>query len=451
MRSIIKFLVILLILIGSIYSSLIAQQVKLKGLVIVFNSKQETGQLKYCSNAEVRAPNSIPQATDVNGYFELTIVEKEKFSSIPISISYPGYEVVNSNDLQEVRLGMKDTFRVFLAPVGYLSQAQLDFYNVSLDYIIAEYDSISNSLKKEGEEAKRAIAELEKLIGDTIANRFEAERILVERLESMKRGLPSFARRLSTINLDFASERIKKAFRNFQSGNLVKAMQILDEEELIVEANETVSTIKALEDSLGRAIHTSTLDLSRLDLLAKSMLLGGFHYAQEKSYSESINLYLNLIGRLESQDTSNKYIPISFWHLSNVYLQNLRPDSSDFYKRASAKAILWHPGNANQEMIFPILDLAVWYSKHETLDTAQIFLDYSIQILHKSILPKQIRESILVNLGKMLAVNCEKRGDRLTLAGMTQKGSEQYLKGYFLSNSRRHRKRLSFKIRRLIR
>ena len=114
-----------------------AQQIQLRGTVAVHNSKYETGEVKYVQNAYIRAPFTMPAASDVAGEFVLEFVGLASGTALKIEAEKAGLEVVNTRELEEVVLGRKFPLRIYVAEKGKLAQAQTELYQISKEALFA--------------------------------------------------------------------------------------------------------------------------------------------------------------------------------------------------------------------------------------------------------------------------------------------------------------------------
>ena len=80
-----KNLIIALVFIF-ITSNVIAQQIPLKGVVTVQNSKTYTGKIQYVKNAEATHPNAKTEVTDNEGKFTLYITGLKEKSQTQIAV-----------------------------------------------------------------------------------------------------------------------------------------------------------------------------------------------------------------------------------------------------------------------------------------------------------------------------------------------------------------------------
>ncbi len=220
-----------------------SQQTKLTGIVSVHNSKYETGATQYVKDAYVTAPFTKSANTDESGTFALAFVGIEGGTSIKLQVEKQGLEIVNLRDLEDVVIGRTSPVRIFLTEKGKLAQVQTELYNISKKALFAKKDTLITKLHADIKESNTAIAELEKQFHKKLANRFEAENLLNEKIEAMQKRLPEFAQELAERNLDFASDLYIKAYELFKKGNIEQAIKTLDNETLKESYTKAVKTL----------------------------------------------------------------------------------------------------------------------------------------------------------------------------------------------------------------
>ena len=303
--------------------SLEAQQINLMGQVSIHNSKYNTGTIKYVKNVQIIADFTSPAITDTEGKFELEFVGLSKGTSISISVEKEGLELVNDPDLQDIVLGRLTPVKVFLAPKGQVIKAQTEIYNISIEVLTAQHEKIIQELKKDNANTQKVINELEQRLGRTIANRFEAEKILNEQLSNTKRRLPEFARELATTNLDFASEMYRKAYAYVKAGEIEKAIETLDEKVLDKDADNLVISFRRIKKSINNLDSAMVLEKERYDTNIQALLLKAEGYQKQFEYHKAIGSYHNVLELEEESMFQNLQVKEKcFFNLWKLYQKN---------------------------------------------------------------------------------------------------------------------------------
>jgi len=270
-----------------LHSSLTAQQIKLAGQVSLHNSKYNTGEIEYIDNVEITAAFTTPAVSDVEGKFELEFVDIDEGTSLDIKADKAGLEIVNGADLRDVVLGRLLPLKIYLAPKGAIVKAQTEIYNISIKTLTAQHEKLIAQLEEKNEQSDSLINDLEHKLNRTIANRFEAEQLLTEQLYKTKRRLPEFAKKLASVNLDFASEMYRKAYDYVKEGEIEKAIETLDEEILDKDAEDAVTQIDGMKNNIEIVDSTISIEYERFDSNIKSLFLEADAYEKQLEYNKN--------------------------------------------------------------------------------------------------------------------------------------------------------------------
>ena len=130
-----------------------AQQIPLKGVVSVQNSKTQTGKTQYVKNAEVTHPNAKNDVTDDDGKFTLNItgLKQNVQTQIAVALSgtYGDYVIVNEKELQDITLGRLTPVSVFICKKGDLEQRQAEMVGINMRKLEQRMEKDKNRLQKE--------------------------------------------------------------------------------------------------------------------------------------------------------------------------------------------------------------------------------------------------------------------------------------------------------------
>jgi len=319
-----KIAFIILFIATNVYS----QQLVLEGQVSVHNSKYNTGEIEYVQNASIIAPFTKPATTDINGNFQLEFVGLDPGTAIKLQAEKSGLEVVNQYNLQQVIISSKLPLRIYLATKGKLAEAQTELYNINKKELFARKDAIIKRLRKDNEDSKKAITELEVYFGYPIKNRFEAETKLIEKISELEKRLPAFAQDLAKKNLDFASDLYIEAYEHFKKGNIEKTIQVLDTTHLNTSYLSAIKTIKEGEKlseigntlqqngriQIEQLIESYKLKANALDLLFK--------------FKESISIYHKIIAIYLENNLDKIELADLYTALGSLYLEDGKYDKS---------------------------------------------------------------------------------------------------------------------------
>ena len=194
----------------------IAQQIPLKGVVTVQNSETYTGKVQYVKNAEVIHPNAKNDVTDDDGKFTLEITGLKQNTQTQITViprgAHNDYVVVNEKELQSITLGRITPIDVYICKKGELEQRRVEMVGVNM--------------KKYRDQIERLQKELNKL-KDKYDYSSSQYKILESQIDSLNKAekdmyslITEWAKSLTLINLDNASEMYVKAYNCFAKGEL---------------------------------------------------------------------------------------------------------------------------------------------------------------------------------------------------------------------------------------
>ncbi|GJM31789.1 MAG: hypothetical protein DHS20C18_07900 [Saprospiraceae bacterium] len=296
-----------------------SQQITLRGQVSIHNSQFRTGQIEYVKNAFVSAPFTTPDDTDDLGLFHLEFVGLDAGTSVKLDLEKVGLEVINQRDLQDVIIGRKNPLKVFMAPKGELAKAQTELYQVSINALTASHDQMILRLRQEGDESKAALAEVAQKLKRSVADRFEAEKLLQEQLETIKKQLPEFAQELSIVNLDFATEMYQKAYTFFKVGEIEKAISILDETQLDLDAAVALENITQIDKDITSLEAAKINEQERLDQLIESYQLKATSFRLLFQFRKAINVYKKVIVLLEKSQPEGIALPRAHREIAILY------------------------------------------------------------------------------------------------------------------------------------
>ena len=283
-----KQIIILFLLLISLYVQ--AQQITLSGQVSIHNSGFQTGKIIYVQNANVTAPYTSPDDTDVEGKFNLEFVGIAEGTALQIQVEKQGLEVVNERTLQSVILGRRSNVKVFLTPKGELAKAKAELYDVSLAAITANHDALIGVLRKGGDKAQAVIERLKIQLNKEITNTFEAEELLNQQLEAIKKRLPETIREIAVVNLDFASKRYQEAYELYITGQVEKALSMLDEITLEQDVQQSISNITKLEKEKEDYLFAKEKQLEQVDQIVQNYRLKATLFNFQVKYNSALDI-----------------------------------------------------------------------------------------------------------------------------------------------------------------
>ena len=236
-----------------------AQQVTLKGLVSIHNSKYNTGKIEYVPDAYITAPFTKPVNSDVVGNFSLEFVGIDPGTAVTLTVEKSGLEVVNSYDLDKVIIQRNDPINIYLATKGQLAAAQTELYNISRKALFARKDALIAKLQNDD---KEVLKELEAFFGYEVVDKYQAVSGVIERIDALEKRLPEFAQKLARQNLDVASDLYIEAYEYFLQGEIEKVIGVLDEQTLQASYQTAINDRKKSQalDAAAKKLEQSAID-----------------------------------------------------------------------------------------------------------------------------------------------------------------------------------------------
>ena len=312
---------------------LTAQQIPLKGVVTVQNSRVNTGKTEYVPEVSINHPKAKPTATDSHGEFILQIIGLQRGVQTTIEVKptgkYRDYIIVDDRLIRDVTVGR-------LTPVTICVQDKK---------VLEEREKrlIAVTVKKQNEIRERKIAELNKRISALeAANDYTNEqyqrsidslKLLAEdKLNAIKR-IREYAKSMVLINLDEADSIYSRAYRFFEQGELDSVASYLkrhidfeQESKLIQkqlqEAQEKRELAQSLQEQAERQL--ANAEQAKEQLLKKLTLAAQacselYQYAQASQYYEQaltvapnnpelLRTYASYLSTIHEYEKSNTYL-----------------------------------------------------------------------------------------------------------------------------------------------
>lgn len=276
-------LIFLLLLLVRVQPAL-AQQIDLHGQISIHNSRYETGKIEYVQDAFVQAPFAGSTNSDSEGLFLLTFQGIKRGAPIRLSVEKTGLEIVNQGDIDSVILGRLLPLQIYLAPEGKLAQAQVDLFEISESALLQRHNDQIALLQASTAKSDSLIQELEQKLNREIADAKEAEELLNRQLFEIQRRLPSIAKELAQVNLDFVSDMYLEAYEYLKMGEVELAITALDEAVLNAEAKQSKERLDLYQLALDSLDSARTLNLAALDKVVLSQVLNARRFAQSGAF-----------------------------------------------------------------------------------------------------------------------------------------------------------------------
>ncbi len=236
-------------------SSLTGQNNLLRGIV----TYQSSGS-KPVEDVEIKTFDANKAYSDNAGLFELRFNSKKEGDKVRLMAIKDGFEVVNSRDLEEVfiRSNPDEMVRVVICKAGERAQQALQYYDIIVTNINRNYDIKLNELNSKLDQLQSSVGgnqEEQRIFLDKIRDLEEDKEQLVKQAEEL-------AQKMADTDLDQASELSKKAFVFFQEGEIKKAIETLDDEQMdqslktaLEERDKAANRLYEAEDAIWQSIN----------------------------------------------------------------------------------------------------------------------------------------------------------------------------------------------------
>ena len=185
----------------------------LRGVTVLQNSNGATLENVEISAAFCECVGENPTFSDEYGLFQFEIKGKAPGETVELKVKKEGYEVVNQDDLTPyLRKNPDDLVKIVLCPAGERDRTALRFYNI-----------VAENVRAQEPDAKTA--------------------------EAVIAFAQEFTKTLAEKNLDDMSSEYRKAIELFQSGDIEKAKDALDDAKLAEDLRKALERIRQLENA----------------------------------------------------------------------------------------------------------------------------------------------------------------------------------------------------------
>ena len=331
MKRTIFFITILCIIIHSI-----AQQIPLKGVVTVQNSKTYTGKTQYVKNVEAMHPNAKSDVTDDEGKFTLNIIGLPPNTQTQIAINLSGiyhdFVVVNEKDLRDITLGRITPIGVYISKKGELEQRRAEMVGINMRKFEERIEADKKRLQKELDELK--------FKNDYLNARYrdikDSLDIISKNETKMLERITEYAQTMVFENLDVRDNNYVKAYNCFSKGEFDSVSYYLQEQELELKHQKIVQLQEeAKKEEKLAAILTESARVKKehsensMNELIKEWLLLARTHSMQNEYEKTMNFYEKAVNA-DTLNIDNLFEYAKYLHFireytkaENYYLQCL--------------------------------------------------------------------------------------------------------------------------------
>jgi len=283
-----------------------AQQVQLKGVVTVQNSKTYTGKTQFVKNAEVEHVNqNNAKAKDItgdDGKFTLNIKGAGANTQTQINVTpfgeFADYVVVNEKELKDITLGRLTPVSVFVCKKGELEKRQAEMVGINMRKLEEKMEADKKRLQKELD-AIRANNDYLNVRYSQIKDSLD---IISKNIDNAFERIKEYAKTMTLENLDDRDENYVKAYACFSRGVLDSVSYYLQEHELdlkyqkIVQLQQESKKEKELAAVLTESAKAKDeFTENSLNELIKEWLLLARTADMQNDYEKAMNFYEKVI------------------------------------------------------------------------------------------------------------------------------------------------------------
>jgi hypothetical protein len=287
----------------AVKSYCLSQQSIVRGTVSYFNSRTDSGIIKYISGVDVEDDFDRAQSTetDNDGNFQLFYYKVDAGKAISFHVLKDPLQVVNFTSLNAVA-GQADLIRISMALPVKLADYRKELYRVGKT-------ESEKRLLAEIEHTKDSIHQLSK------ANRIHQDKIAIlnkkiDSLQSRDASIPAlaaeFVAKYGTVNLDFAPTTFINSFNLYRHGLIDSALHVLERADLRGVAFKAFHTKDSLQQEEKKIAVSAARNSAILSDAIKSLELMADLYATQLEYDSVVSCYKSLVV-LDSNNDKNYY------------------------------------------------------------------------------------------------------------------------------------------------
>ena len=333
----------------------VAQQVQLKGVVSVQNSKTYTGQTQYVKNAEVEHTNpKNAKAKDVtgdDGKFTLKIQGVQSNTQTQIAIvlygAYSDYVIVNEKELRDITLGRVMPVGVYVCKKGDLEKRQAEMVGINMKKLEERSDADKKRLQKELEDLKANNDYLNARYS-TIKDSLD---IISKNIDKAFERIKEYAQNMVLENLDNKEDNYIKAYECFSKGELDSVSYYLQDQELelkhqkILQLQEEAKKEKELAAVLTESARAKEeYTENSLHELIKEWLLLARTFNMKNDY-EKTTLYYEKAVQADTLNMDNLYEFAKYLHSIREY-----PKAEQYFMQCLKRYRLLEKENPNAHL-----------------------------------------------------------------------------------------------------
>jgi hypothetical protein len=297
--------------------------ITLSGVVVLQNSKYNTGEVIYLKNVTVISrvgSQKISDLTDSDGDFDLVFSDKPYGNVARIYARKNAYEVVNYKELKQATvLGRYQPLKIVMCKQGDLAANQVRYYGIAVEAINERYEKKVALIGQEGAEKEALLEELRRKYNQYIVDKSSIIYYLEKDKENALKQARQISERFAEVNLDDADSLYIAAYEAFLDKRFDDVYKILDLERLRKNMEAARALMKQGEDLIAYADSVKAYNEAMLSSFITGSLMSA-NAAIKKDATDKAILYYEQIIRNDSTNLATLY---EFAQFLDVY------DSSD--------------------------------------------------------------------------------------------------------------------------
>ncbi|MEL6254616.1 MAG: tetratricopeptide repeat protein, partial [Bacteroidota bacterium] len=362
----------LLALFIGLLTTALSQTTELKGQLILHNGKYKKGSDQYFDKVKVSNTNGQSTRTNSTGHFQFSIQAAKVETPLDIDIFKSGYEVVNSEILQEILPKDAEFLRIYLAPKGMTAEVQGRLLKISRQHLDLSYQELVASIKNSTQDPANWIFSQ---FGVRIKNKEEAIQVLESQRFALDSRLIRICKVLARENLDLNSPTYQQAFEAFSQGEFQDARSILAN--LDLDARGEVSVLQ--EAGTRSSSDSSVFEQStRFWQKINGLELKSAAYQMDFLFNEASQIEQEKLSYLEAIETKPLLLALAQENLAQLYHSISVHDAAIIYQEKAIQNFRTILDKKDPQLAASYANMAVLQLENKDYDEAW---DYQMRAL----------------------------------------------------------------------
>lgn len=274
-----------------IFSGNVMAQCIQKGRVLEYNGKDKKTPL---ANVEIVITNAGSTTSDKNGEFTLNFRTLKPGDKVAIRrIEKVGYEIFNQDAVDQWYISTTNTFEIILCRSDKFKQLRDSYYSSATSKYTVKFENEQIVLKKTLNDGRISESEFQQKIKE-----------LRDRYEAQLEDIDSYIERFARIDLNALSQLDTEILELINNGEIDKAIDRYDRENLLDKYRSQVKDFYNLEDAQKKLEKAREESVIRRDSIRHS-IMRQVDLLDNTGKQENIDNALKLLKEVAISDTSN--------------------------------------------------------------------------------------------------------------------------------------------------